>query len=244
MPWANTLKCLLPKITTGRPKQSKMMTVDEMELDGIEMISLEIPVEPDVQPDAVEQGYDADQSEASQSESGNLDVDGELFLGRIPLAPAQQQSKIVVSSHIHTFSCPSSPLQTTEATGFHLSILTKAGASKTHDDVPVQESKKTEAAVAPKRSASGKKRRRKPEAWSVRHTDDQIYMSLEFLAQFPEEYRELLAFTYDIIFSKSWLALEKRIDENATWISRRLRLWILLPGPQHVFKSVRWSLVG
>ncbi|KAJ7218473.1 hypothetical protein GGX14DRAFT_695696 [Mycena pura] len=33
------------------------------------------------------------------------------------------------------------------------------------------------------------KRKQKP--WSVRHTDDQIYTSFEFLARFPEEYRTL-----------------------------------------------------
>ncbi|KAJ7825734.1 hypothetical protein B0H14DRAFT_2596327 [Mycena olivaceomarginata] len=32
---------------------------------------------------------------------------------------------------------------------------------------------------------------RKPKAWSVRHTDDRIYTSFEFLAQFPDEYRAL-----------------------------------------------------
>ncbi|KAJ7793348.1 hypothetical protein B0H14DRAFT_3560728 [Mycena olivaceomarginata] len=47
-----------------------------MELDGVEMISLEVPVEPDIQPDALEQGNDVDASEASQSQSGNLDVHG------------------------------------------------------------------------------------------------------------------------------------------------------------------------
>ncbi|KAJ7340601.1 hypothetical protein DFH08DRAFT_963477 [Mycena albidolilacea] len=68
----------------------------------------------------------------------------------------------------------------------------KQGAFKTHEDAPVQKSKKTEAAVAPEPSDPGKQRpKRKPKAWSVRHTDDQIYTSFEFLAQFPEEYRAL-----------------------------------------------------
>ncbi|KAJ6509639.1 hypothetical protein DFH09DRAFT_1374704 [Mycena vulgaris] len=69
----------LAKVATGRPQQSKKkkMTVDEMELDGI--IPLEAPVELDVQPDALEQQNDLDASEASQSESGNLDVDGEVM---------------------------------------------------------------------------------------------------------------------------------------------------------------------
>ncbi|KAJ7841484.1 hypothetical protein B0H14DRAFT_2586873 [Mycena olivaceomarginata] len=51
-------------------------TADEMELDGVEMISLEVPVEPDIQPDALEQGNDVDASEASRPQSGNLDVHG------------------------------------------------------------------------------------------------------------------------------------------------------------------------
>ncbi|KAJ7323589.1 hypothetical protein DFH08DRAFT_817626 [Mycena albidolilacea] len=75
---------------TGRPKQSKKMTADEMELDGVGMISLEVPVEPDIKPDVLNQGNDVDASEASQYESGNLDVDGK----------AQQQSKIVKSTAV------------------------------------------------------------------------------------------------------------------------------------------------
>ncbi|KAJ7034851.1 hypothetical protein C8F04DRAFT_1182853 [Mycena alexandri] len=68
----------------------------------------------------------------------------------------------------------------------------KRGASTTHDDAPAPKSKKTEATVAPETSTSVKKRgKRKTKPWSVRHTDDKIYTSFEFLAKFPEEYREL-----------------------------------------------------
>ncbi|KAJ7714726.1 hypothetical protein B0H16DRAFT_1701948 [Mycena metata] len=68
----------------------------------------------------------------------------------------------------------------------------KRGASQTHDDAPAPKSKKTEAAITPEAVNSAKKRgKRKPKPWSVQHTDDKIYTSFEFLAQFPEEYRVL-----------------------------------------------------
>ncbi|KAJ6522165.1 hypothetical protein B0H19DRAFT_1284763 [Mycena capillaripes] len=69
----------------------------------------------------------------------------------------------------------------------------KRGTSKTHDDAPAPKSKKTEAATALGASNSAKKCvKRKPKSWSVRHTDDKIYTSFEFLAQFPQEYRAFL----------------------------------------------------
>ncbi|KAJ7303125.1 hypothetical protein DFH08DRAFT_945370 [Mycena albidolilacea] len=141
------------KATTSRPKQSKTTTTDEMELDGVEMVSLEVRIEPGIQPDALEPESDVDSDKAPPSEP-NLDVDG-------------------------------------ERDAFYPTIFTNAGggASKTHEDAPVQKSKKTEAAVAPEPSSSGKRRTtRKPKARSVRHTDDRIYTSFEFLAQFPDEY--------------------------------------------------------
>ncbi|KAJ7092184.1 hypothetical protein C8R44DRAFT_750298 [Mycena epipterygia] len=68
----------------------------------------------------------------------------------------------------------------------------KRGASKTHDDAPAPKSKKMQATIAPEASTSVKKRgKRKAKPWSVRHTDDKIYTSFEFLARFPEEYRDL-----------------------------------------------------
>ncbi|KAJ7796636.1 hypothetical protein B0H14DRAFT_3494533 [Mycena olivaceomarginata] len=163
------------KVATGRPNQSKQMTADEMELDGVEMISLE--AEPDIQPDALEQG------------SENLDVDGEA----ISMADSDVVAPPVVSVPASAPSPvppphskpPKPPLSTRRSSR-------KRGAFKMHEDVPVQKTKKTEAAVAPEPSDSEKKRtKRKPKAWSVRHTDDQIYTSFEFLAQFREEYRAL-----------------------------------------------------
>ncbi|KAJ7876532.1 hypothetical protein B0H14DRAFT_2568242 [Mycena olivaceomarginata] len=133
------------KAATSRPKQSKTTTTDEMELDGVEMVSLEVQIEPGIQPDALEPENDVDSETASPSEP-SLDIDGEG----------------------------------------------DRGTSKTHEDAPVRKSKKTEAAVAPEPSSSGKRRTtRKPKAWSTRHTDDRIYTSFEFLAQFPDEYRAL-----------------------------------------------------
>ncbi|KAJ7816150.1 hypothetical protein B0H14DRAFT_2602862 [Mycena olivaceomarginata] len=103
------------------------MTADKMELDGVEMISPE--VEPDIQPDALEQGNDVDASEASQSESGNLDVDGEvIFMGDSDVVVPPVVS--VPTSAVRTFSLPSSPLQTTGATAFHSLIFTKQGNLK------------------------------------------------------------------------------------------------------------------
>ncbi|KAJ6597859.1 hypothetical protein B0H10DRAFT_1959724 [Mycena sp. CBHHK59/15] len=144
------------------------------------MISLEVPVELHIQPDALEQGNDVDSSEASQSESGNLDVE------------VRHQSKLIVSSHIRTFSRPP-PHSTPPKPPFSTRRSSrKWGASNTHEDAPAPKFKKTEAAVAPEPSDSEKKRpKRKPKAWSVRHTYDQIYTWFEFLAQFPEEYRAL-----------------------------------------------------
>ncbi|KAJ7835339.1 hypothetical protein B0H14DRAFT_2590331 [Mycena olivaceomarginata] len=145
------------------PNQSKQMTADEMELDGVEMISLEVPAEPDIQPDALEQG----------SEHNN-DLKSLLVPASAPSPVPPPHSKP-----------PKPPLSTRRSSR-------KRGAFKMHEDVPVQKTKKTEAAVAPEPSDSEKKRtKRKPKAWSVRHTDDQIYTSFEFLAQFREEYRAL-----------------------------------------------------
>ncbi|KAJ6543388.1 hypothetical protein DFH09DRAFT_1367979 [Mycena vulgaris] len=166
----------LAKVATGRPQQSKKkkMTVDEMELDGI--IPLEAPVELDVQPDALEQQNDLDASEASQSESGNLDVDGEVM----SMGDSDIVSNFTVSSNIRTFSHPPPPTRRSSR---------KREASNTHEDAPAPKSKKTEAAVAPEPSVYERKRpKRKPKAWSVRPTDDHIYTSFKFLAQFPEEY--------------------------------------------------------
>ncbi|KAJ6543731.1 hypothetical protein DFH09DRAFT_1088595 [Mycena vulgaris] len=168
------------KVATGRPQQSekKKMTVDEMELDGI--IPPEAPVELDVQPDALEQQNDLDASEASQSESGNLDVDGEVM--------SMGDSDIVVPLVVSVPTSAPSPIPPPPTRR----SSRKREASNTHEDAPAPKSKKTEAAVAPEPSVYERKRpKRKPKAWSVRPTDDHIYTSFKFLAQFPEEYRAL-----------------------------------------------------
>ncbi|KAJ7862790.1 hypothetical protein B0H14DRAFT_2575224 [Mycena olivaceomarginata] len=48
------------KAATSRPKQSKTTTTNEMELDGVEMVSLEVRIEPGIQPDALEPENDVD----------------------------------------------------------------------------------------------------------------------------------------------------------------------------------------
>ncbi|KAJ7766537.1 hypothetical protein DFH07DRAFT_769799 [Mycena maculata] len=66
------------------------------------------------------------------------------------------------------------------------------GASKTHDDAPAPKLKKMQATITSEASTSVKKcGKRKAKPWSVRHTDDKIYTSFEFLARFPEEYHDL-----------------------------------------------------
>ncbi|KAJ7871003.1 hypothetical protein B0H14DRAFT_2571056 [Mycena olivaceomarginata] len=58
------------------PSSQKKTTTDEKELDGVEMVSLEVRIEPGIQPDALEPENDVDSDKASPSEP-NLDVDGE-----------------------------------------------------------------------------------------------------------------------------------------------------------------------
>ncbi|KAJ6563071.1 hypothetical protein DFH09DRAFT_1315699 [Mycena vulgaris] len=160
----------------GASKKEKI-TAEEMELDGT--TPLEVPVELDVQPDALEQQKDLDASEASQSESGNLDVDGEVM--------SMGDSDIVVPLVVSVPTPTPSPIPPPPSRR----SSRKREASNTHEDAPAPKSKKTEAAVAPEPSVSERKRpKREPKTWSVRHTDDQIYTSFEF-AQFPEEYRAL-----------------------------------------------------
>ncbi|KAJ7686422.1 hypothetical protein B0H14DRAFT_3674386, partial [Mycena olivaceomarginata] len=224
------------KIKELKAELAILMAEAKMELDGVEMVSLEVRIEPGIQPDALEPENDVDSDKASPSEP-NLDVDGEgdskiismgdldviglvlalkLSLVGILLTQAQQKSKIGLSSHIRTVSGRSSPVRATGATAFYPTIFTKAGASKTHEDAPVRKSKKTEAAVAPEPSSSGKRRTtRKHKAWSIKHTDDRIYTSFEFLAQFPDEYRAL-----------------------------RLSLWILLPVAYLQVCEVECSWIG
>ncbi|KAJ7305509.1 hypothetical protein DFH08DRAFT_825009 [Mycena albidolilacea] len=112
-------------------------------------ISLEVPVEPDIQPDVLEQVNNVDGSEASQSESGNVDVDGEVI--------SMGNSDIIVPPVVSILTSAPSPIPPLYFNSPKPLLSTrrssrKQGASKTHEDAPVQKSKKTEAAVAPKPS--------------------------------------------------------------------------------------------
>ncbi|KAJ7883864.1 hypothetical protein B0H14DRAFT_2564635 [Mycena olivaceomarginata] len=94
-------------------------------------------------------------SEPSQSESRNLDIDGEaISMGEsdvvdppVVSVPASAPSP-VPPPHSKP---PKPPLSTRRSSR-------KRGAFKTHEDVPVQKTKKTETAVAPEPSDSEKKR--------------------------------------------------------------------------------------
>ncbi|KAJ6617263.1 hypothetical protein B0H10DRAFT_1948500 [Mycena sp. CBHHK59/15] len=150
------------KDATARPRAPKKIAADEMELDGIQMTSPEVQVEPDVQPDALEQENDVDVSGASQSESvilANLDVDDDgtvISLGDSDVGvPSVNSISPPTPSPIPPHSEPPEPPSTRRSSR-------KRGASITHDDAPTQKSKKTEAAAAPEPSSSGKKRRVTP----------------------------------------------------------------------------------
>ncbi|KAJ7883173.1 hypothetical protein B0H14DRAFT_2702312 [Mycena olivaceomarginata] len=183
----------IPKAVKSRPKRSKTTTTDDMDLDGIEMASLpEVQVETAIQADPLEPENSQVSNEVSMSEP-NLDVDGKQDGEMISKGDLDVAGPRAVS--VTTFApSPVAPPQS-EPREPQLSTRRssrKRGASKTHEDAPVRKSKKAEVAAAPEPSGSRKRRTtRKPKAWSVRHTDDQIYTSFEFLAQFPDEYRTL-----------------------------------------------------
>ncbi|KAJ7899189.1 hypothetical protein B0H14DRAFT_3543522 [Mycena olivaceomarginata] len=145
-----------------------------------------------IQADPLEPENSQVSNEVSMSEP-NLDVDGKQDGEMISKGDLDVAGPRAVS--VTTFApSPVAPPQS-EPREPQLSTRRssrKRGASKTHEDAPVPKSKKAEVAAAPEPSGSGKRRTtRKPKAWSVRHTDDQIYTSFEFLAQFPDEYRTL-----------------------------------------------------
>ncbi|KAJ6628192.1 hypothetical protein B0H10DRAFT_1940740 [Mycena sp. CBHHK59/15] len=150
------------KDAAGRTKAPKKKTADERELDGIQMTSPEASL--DAANDAMVISLD--------------DAD----LGVPSVNPISPSAPSPASPH----PAPPTSLSTRRSSR-------KRGASKTHDDAPAPKSKKTEAATALGASNSAKKCvKRKPKSWSVRHTDDKIYTSFEFLAQFPQEYRAFL----------------------------------------------------
>ncbi|KAJ6613866.1 hypothetical protein B0H10DRAFT_2046962 [Mycena sp. CBHHK59/15] len=180
----------LAKDATARNKAPKKRSIDERELDGIQMSSPDVRVETGVQSDALEQENDGDASQYEPAIPMILDaVDDGMVI-------SLSDSNVAVPSG-NSISPPApSPISPHSESPAPLLIRRssrKRGASKMHDDAPAPKSKKTEGATAaPEASNSGKthsKRKLKP--WSVRHTDDHIYTSFEFLAQFPEEYREL-----------------------------------------------------
>ncbi|KAJ7724168.1 hypothetical protein B0H14DRAFT_3621728 [Mycena olivaceomarginata] len=156
----------LAKATTSRPKQSKTTTTDEMELDGVEMVSLEVRIEPGIQPDTLEPENDVDSDKVPPSEP-NLDVDGEgdgeiIYMGDLDVIGPQ-----VVAVPTFTPSPVAPPQSEPELQLSTRRSSRKRGASKTHEDAPVRKSTKVEAAVAPEPSSSGKRRTtRKPKAWS------------------------------------------------------------------------------
>ncbi|KAJ7818593.1 hypothetical protein B0H14DRAFT_2601169 [Mycena olivaceomarginata] len=147
------------KATTSRPKQSKTTTTDEMELDGVEMVSLEVRIEPGIQPDALEPENDVDSDKVPPSEP-NLDVDGEgdgeiIYMGDLDVIGPQ-----VVAVPTFTPSPVAPPQSEPEPQLSTRRSSRKRGASKTHEDAPVRKSTNIEAAVAPEPSSSGKR-------WSV-----------------------------------------------------------------------------
>ncbi|KAJ7032341.1 hypothetical protein C8F04DRAFT_1235480 [Mycena alexandri] len=155
------------------------------ELEGIQMASQEAPIPSDVlQRENVDEGTSQDEltGPANAPDDDAMAIyseDAELGVPSLdPIAPSAPSPPPPRSES----PAPSSTRRSTR----------KRGASTTHDDAPAPKLKKTEATIAPEASTSVKKRgKRKTKPWSVRHTDDKIYTSFEFLAQFPEEYRVL-----------------------------------------------------
>ncbi|KAJ7789342.1 hypothetical protein B0H14DRAFT_3574129 [Mycena olivaceomarginata] len=198
----------LAKAATSRPKQSKTTTTDEMELDGVESVSLEVWIEPGIQPDALEPENDVDSDKASPSEP-NLDVDGEgdseiISMGDLDvIGPQVVSGGDSVNSGAtkvqHRTQFPHShrlrsllPIPSHWSHSFLPDNLHRSGGHLKRMRMLPCGNPRRQAAVAPEPSSSGKRRTtRKPKAWSVRHTDDRIYTSFEFLAQFPDEYRAL-----------------------------------------------------
>jgi hypothetical protein len=131
---------------------------------------LTLPVEPGIQPAPLAQGNDLDASEASQSESGGLEVDAEIMSigdsdvvvppvvsGENSINSGTTEVQKHSSSYNRTFSLPASPIHTNEARAFNSASYKKREASNMHEDAPVPKPKKTEAVVAPEPSDSERK---------------------------------------------------------------------------------------
>ncbi|KAJ7289472.1 hypothetical protein C8J57DRAFT_1213813 [Mycena rebaudengoi] len=70
--------------------------------------------------------------------------------------------------------------------------LRKRTASSAHEDAPVNKTRNTDSLDAAGPSIPRKQpQKRKLKPWSVRHMDDRISTSFEFLAKLLAEYREL-----------------------------------------------------
>ncbi|KAJ6629709.1 hypothetical protein B0H10DRAFT_1986368 [Mycena sp. CBHHK59/15] len=190
IPYRGSRAFIAAKDAAARNKALKKRSIDQRELDGIQMSSPDVQVETGIQSDVFEQENDVDASQYEPAIPMILDVvdDGMVIsLSDSNVAvPSGNSISPPAPSPISPHSEPPAPLSIRQSSR-------KRGASKTHDDAPAPKSKKTEGAAAtPEASNSGKTRsKRKLKPWSIRHTDDHIYTSFEFLAQFPEEYREL-----------------------------------------------------
>ncbi|KAJ7925403.1 hypothetical protein B0H13DRAFT_2314617 [Mycena leptocephala] len=182
----------LAKAVKSRPKRSKTTTMDDMDLDGIEMASLpEVQVETAIQADPLEPENSLVSNEVSMSEP-NLDVNGEQDGEMISKGDLDVAGPRAVS--VTTFA--PSPVAPPQSKPPEPQLSTrrssrKRGASKTHEDAPLRNEMVSSAPSPPPDLTTTLSTTRKPKAWSVRHTDDQIYTSFEFLAQFPDEYRAL-----------------------------------------------------
>ncbi|KAJ7229604.1 hypothetical protein C8J57DRAFT_1534356 [Mycena rebaudengoi] len=164
--------------TAGPLKQGKKKTGDEIELDGLD---IDVPeVFPDHLHDDDEMakpGEGASEHEEEVAMSGdptqtNLDCASPEFVPPVADPP----------THSNLPGAPSSARRSSR----------KRTASSVHEDAPANKTRNTDAFDAAGPSIAHKQpQKRKPKPWSVRHMDDRMYTSFQFLAKFPAEYREL-----------------------------------------------------
>ncbi|KAJ6615325.1 hypothetical protein B0H10DRAFT_2220522 [Mycena sp. CBHHK59/15] len=144
----------LAKDAAARNKAPKKRSIDERELDGIQMSSPDVRVETGIQSDAFEQENDGDASQYEPAIPMILDtVDDGMVISlsdsNVAVPSVSPPAPSPISPHFE----PPAPLSIRRSSR-------KRGASKTHDDAPAPKSKKTEgAAAAPEASNSGKTRR-------------------------------------------------------------------------------------
>ncbi|KAJ6607632.1 hypothetical protein B0H10DRAFT_2305409 [Mycena sp. CBHHK59/15] len=143
IPYRRSRAFIAAKDAAARNKAPKKRSIDERELDGIQMSSPDVRIETGVQSDAFEQENDGDASQYEPAIPMILDAVDDGMILSFPTHPSP------ISPH----SEPPAPLSIRRSSR-------KRGASKTHDDAPAPKSKKTEgAAAAPEASNSGKTRR-------------------------------------------------------------------------------------